>query len=131
MGFKCLLYAGDRQCDHPVPEDGEFLALPSLPAAAQHPGSHHKRRRLLRVRSARCTLVQLPTEHGTCQSTAIDVASIVGSRPSDHYFRSVCWFVCLSVCRFVCLFVCAEFFSAVRFRSNLDICYMSGSSCVP
>jgi len=33
----------------------------------------------------------------------------VGSRPSDHYFRSVCWFVCLSVC----LFVCAEFFSAV------------------
>ena len=31
-----------------------------------------------------------------------------GSRPSDHYFRSVCLFVCL-----VCLFVCAEFFSAV------------------
>ena len=34
---------------------------------------------------------------------------VVGSRPSDHYFRSVCWFVCLSVC----LFVCAEFFSAI------------------
>jgi len=31
--------------------------------------------------------------------------SFVSSRPSDHYFRSVC----LSVC----LFVCAEFFSAV------------------
>jgi len=30
---------------------------------------------------------------------------IIGSRPSDHYFRSVCWFVCL--------FVCAEFLSAV------------------
>jgi len=30
----------------------------------------------------------------------------IGSRPSDHYFRSVCWFVCLSVCF-------AEFFSAV------------------
>jgi len=29
----------------------------------------------------------------------------IGSRPSDHYFRSVCWFVCLSVC--------AELFSAV------------------
>jgi len=29
----------------------------------------------------------------------------VGSRPSDHYFCSVCWFVCLSVCLFVCLFV--------------------------
>jgi len=35
--------------------------------------------------------------------------SFIGSRPSDHYFRSVCWFVCLSVC----FFVCAEFFSAV------------------
>ena len=23
---------------------------------------------------------------------------IFGSRPSDHYFRSVCWFVCLFVC---------------------------------
>ena len=33
----------------------------------------------------------------------------VGSRPSDHYFRSVC----LSVCLFLCLFVCVEFFSAV------------------
>ena len=30
---------------------------------------------------------------------------IIGSRPSDHYFRSVCLFVCL--------FDCAEFFSAV------------------
>jgi len=39
----------------------------------------------------------------------------VGSRPSDRYFRSVCWFVCLclSVCLSVGLFVCAEFFSAV------------------
>ena len=34
---------------------------------------------------------------------------VFGSRPSDHYFRSVC----LSVCLFVCLSVCAEFFSAV------------------
>ena len=34
----------------------------------------------------------------------------VDSRPSDHYFRSVSWFVCL----FVCLFVqTAEFFSAI------------------
>ena len=23
---------------------------------------------------------------------------LVGSRPSDHYFRSVCWFACLFVC---------------------------------
>jgi len=34
----------------------------------------------------------------------------VGLRPSDHYFRSVCLFVCLFV---YFLFVCAEFFSAV------------------
>ena len=55
---------------------------------------------------------------------------IVGSRPSDHYFRSVCWFVCLSVC----LFVCAEFFSAVFDPISIKLghkCYMSGSSCVP
>ena len=31
--------------------------------------------------------------------------TIIGSRPSDHYFRSVCLFVCR--------FVCADFFSAV------------------
>ena len=31
-----------------------------------------------------------------------DVVVVIGSRPSDHYFRSVCWFVCLS-----------EFFAAV------------------
>jgi len=51
-----------------------------------------------------------------------------GSRPSVHYFRSVCWFVC----RFVCLFV--QSFSQpplIRFRSKLDIWYRSGSSCVP
>ena len=35
------------------------------------------------------------------------ISTFVGSRPSDHYFRSVCWFVCLSVCLFV------QFFSAI------------------
>ena len=33
----------------------------------------------------------------------------IGSRPSDHYFRSVCWFICLCIC----FFVCAEFFSVI------------------
>jgi len=33
------------------------------------------------------------------------MSMFIGSRPSDYYFRSVCWFVCL--------FVCAELFSAV------------------
>jgi len=36
-----------------------------------------------------------------CKRAAL--VAIFGSRPSDHYFRSV----------HVCLFVCAEFFSAV------------------
>jgi len=49
---------------------------------------------------------------------------LFGSRPSDHYFRSVCWFVCLFVQSF-------SQPSLIRFWSNLDICYMSGSSCVP
>jgi len=47
---------------------------------------------------------------------------VIGSPPSDHYFRSL----------LVCLFV--QSFSQpslIRFWSNLDICYMSGSSCVP
>ena len=47
-----------------------------------------------------------------------------GSRPSDHYFRTVC----LSVCLFVCLCSFSQP-SLIRFRSNLDISYMSGSSC--
>jgi len=34
----------------------------------------------------------------TCNHSPV----FIGSRPSDHYFRSVC----LSVCLFVCLFVC-------------------------
>jgi len=51
-------------------------------------------------------------------------AVIIGSRPSDHYFRSVCWFNCLFVQSF-------SQPTLIRFWSNLDICYMSGSSCVP
>jgi len=35
-----------------------------------------------------------------------------GSRPSDHYFRSVCWFVRLSVC------LCRVFLS--RLWSDFD-----------
>jgi len=35
--------------------------------------------------------------------------AFIGSRPSDHYFRSVC----LSVCLFLCLILYAEFFSGV------------------
>jgi len=58
-----------------------------------------------------------PPEHENYMKNLINVGGILvmplndqvrmsfGSRPSDHYFRSVCLFVCL--------FVCAEFFSAV------------------
>jgi len=44
------------------------------------------------------------TQPGPVKST---ISRVFGSWPSDHYFRSVCWFVCLSVCLFV------QFFSAV------------------
>ena len=42
-------------------------------------------------------------------SSNVNNSVLFGSRPSDHYFRSVCWFVCLSVCLFVCL--CRVFLS--------------------
>ena len=48
------------------------------------------------------------------------LSDVIGSRPSDHYFRSVCLFVCLSVC----LFVCAEFFSAVFDPISIKLGYM-------
>jgi len=41
--------------------------------------------------------------------------SCIGSRPSDHYFRSVSLFVCLFVCLFVQSFSES---SLIRFRSN-------------
>jgi len=40
----------------------------------------------------------------------------VDSRPSDHYFRSVCWFVCLSVC--LCNVQSFSQPSLIRFRSH-------------
>jgi len=46
--------------------------------------------------------------------------AVVGSRPSDHYFRSVCWFFCLSVC----LFVCAEFFWAIFDPISIKLAHM-------
>jgi len=39
---------------------------------------------------------------------------IIGSRPSDHYFRSVCLFVCLFVCLSVfCLFLFSDVFDPI------------------
>ena len=71
--------------------------------------------------------VRLNTGHVTRAAAVILRAlfpRLVGSRPSVHYFRSVC----LSVCLFVQSFYQP---SLIRCPSNLDICYMSGSSCVP
>ena len=49
-----------------------------------------------------------------------------GSRPNDHYFCSVCWFVCLSVC------LCRVFLSRLWSDFNQTWSYVtSGSSCVP
>jgi len=51
------------------------------------------------------------------ESTVVHETTQIGSRLSDHYFRSVCWFVCL----------CRVFLS--RLWSDFDqtrTCYMSG-----
>ena len=53
--------------------------------------------------AARCAVLQCPPVLAK-KIPNVD-KNLIGSRPSDHYFRSVCLFVCL--------FVCAEFFSAV------------------
>jgi len=66
--------------------------------------------------------------HSQSAETRQFTPATLGSGPSDHYFRNVCLFVCLSVSLFVQSFSQP---SLIRFRSNLDICYMSGSSCVP
>jgi len=47
--------------------------------------------------------------------------TLIGSRPSDHYFRSVCWFVCL------CRVFLSRLWSNFDQSWTLDICYMSGS----
>jgi len=53
---------------------------------------------------------------GVALSTVLaGVGLLFGSRPSDHYFRSVCLFVCLSVCLFVQSF---SQLSSIRFGSN-------------
>jgi len=70
--------------------------------------SDSRRKIPLTARRRRCRLLLVHGQLGT----------------SDHYFRSVC----LSVCFFVQSFSQP---SLIRFRSNLNICYMSGSSCVP
>jgi len=60
----------------------------------------------VRVRLRRTSLT---TCYRALTASIETVIEYVGSRPSNHYFRSVSLFLCL----FVCLFVCAEFFSAV------------------
>ena len=60
------------------------------------------------------TSVNAPQKLSTVFTT--NEIEFVGSRPSDHYFRSVCLFVCL--------FVCAEFFSAVLDPISIKLGYM-------
>ena len=56
-------------------------------------------------------------DHSTTTKRAFNqLMQNFGSRPSDHYFRSVCLFVCL--------LVCAEFFSAVFDPISIKLGYM-------
>ena len=58
-----------------------------------------------------CTLVTVSCSSAVC----FCIISSIGSRPSDHYFCSVCLSFCLSVCLFVQSFSQP---SLIRFRSN-------------
>ena len=83
------------------------ITVTSLPTTPTSPGH------------SMCQLIQIQIHHesvfGKSNTALVSLFTslyslyIFGSRPSDHYFRSVCQ----SLCLFVCLFVCAEFFSAV------------------
>jgi len=61
--------------------------------------------------------VEILCSRSNCTHYNVVSNLVVGSRPSDHYFRSVCWFVCLSVCLFVCLYSFSQP-CLIRFRSN-------------
>ena len=93
--------------------------------SALSPASVHSKRPLRPSSASETTTcatnVSSGTDSGTratsalpdaCDTPSFYTHETIGSRPSDHYFRSVC----LSVC----LFVCAEFFqpSSIRFGSN-------------
>ena len=67
-----------------------------------------------------CQYLDLDTTRKTIDCATTLTLTVFGSRPSDHYFRSVCLFVCLSVC----LFVCAEFFSAVFDPISIKLAHM-------
>ena len=72
--------------------------------------------RLSYIFTASCTCKQrLHLWTYQCKSL-MNINSSIGSRPSDHYFRSVCLSVCLFVCLFVCL--CRVFLS--RLWSDFD-----------
>jgi len=64
-------------------------------------------------------------EHGPSRSTgAVVNCVIIGSRSSDHYFRSVCWFLCL------CRIFLSRLWSDFDQTRTYVVC-LSGSSCVP
>jgi len=62
----------------------------------------------------------VPLKPPVVDATGTRFIDNIGSRPSDHYFRSACLSVCLSVC----LFVCTEFFSAVFDPSWIKLGHM-------
>jgi len=67
-----------------------------------------------RVHAARAVFRQCRAVDVVHKFRDLNEHPVIGSRPSDHYFRSVC----LSVCLFVCL--CRVFLqpSSIRFGSN-------------
>ena len=116
--IRLLFSADDDSPFPPLPSPGAAAAAPLAGQPCSPPGSPRRVAALRRQAVSDNSVLSLTSGQ----------SRLIGSRPSDHYFRSVC----LSVCLFVCLFV--QSFSQpslIRFRSHLDICCMSGSSCVP
>jgi len=133
----------ERQTDKRLKDDGLLVTLLTddsrLVLSLQHRADHHHHQSTQRYSNTQETsgLSTLPSNTHSSSLPAfkrrftsnVDCVNWLkcccfGSRPSDHYFRSVCWFVCLFVQSF-------SQPSLIRFRSNYDIYYMSGSSCVP
>ena len=65
-----------------------------------------------------CNCNELHNKHGSWTTIPLDdqplspfMTSNIGSRPSDHYFRSVCWFVMAALCsRGAIIFLRCSFF---------------------
>ena len=104
-------------CRHSATAAAERDLLDKLKTAsndddADNSDSTDTRQREFVLRSqqvAACSSLPANSSHASLTVVRGQNVLLFGSQPSDHYFCSVCWFVCVSVCLFVCL--CRVFLS--------------------